>query len=317
VTEALDAVWIDAAARLGIAVARGGDGYVHWNGRELLIALDEELDDDDSIAQLVLHELCHWLVEGAHARVLADWGLDNTSDRDLAREHAAVRLQAHLLGAYGLRGVLFPTTSVRAFFIGLGDDAFAPAGAESSRLARVAAGRAARPPFSTVLFSALAASAALVAAPRHPQSGWPLAGGDRTCAGCVWRTVGRLCRQAPTRARVAPDAPACVRWEGALDCQACAACCREAYGSVTVGRRDPVVEHHPALIVDRGRYLEIARAGERCAALSGQDGGPFVCAIYDGRPRPCREFAAGGRHCLDARRRTGLAMPLSRLDRTS
>jgi hypothetical protein len=39
----------------------------------------------------------------------------------------------------------------------------------------------------------------------------------------------------------------------------------------------------------------------------------YACTIYEHRPRPCREFAAGGRHCLDARRRVGLsAFPAAR-----
>jgi len=33
----------------------------------------------------------------------------------------------------------------------------------------------------------------------------------------------------------------------------------------------------------------------------------FSCFIYDDRPRTCREFEAGGRHCLVARRRVGIS----------
>src|SRR5947209_5941403 len=142
----LSRIWIGAAEKIGIAVRRGGDAYVHWDGRALHIADDEHLDEDDTVAQLVLHEICHSLVEGPQAMWLPDWGLDNTTDRDAVKEEAAVRLQAHLLGAYGLRGTLFPTTSVRGFFESLGRDALAPVGAESARLARAAAVRAAQFP---------------------------------------------------------------------------------------------------------------------------------------------------------------------------
>src|SRR5262245_25451516 len=103
----LDRTWIDAAARLGIAVHRGGDAYVHFDGSDLHIADDSALDPDDTIAQLVFHELCHALVQGPAHRHVPDWGLDNTSDRDALRERAAVRLQAHLAGLHGLRAVLF------------------------------------------------------------------------------------------------------------------------------------------------------------------------------------------------------------------
>src|SRR5262245_12386231 len=110
----LDRIWIDAAARLGIAVRRTGrsqgdvDAYVHYDGRTLHLAADAELDADDTVAQLVFHELCHALVQGPAAFRAPDWGLDNTSDRDAERERAAVRLQAHLAGLHGLRGMFFP-----------------------------------------------------------------------------------------------------------------------------------------------------------------------------------------------------------------
>jgi hypothetical protein len=95
--------------------------------------------------------------------------------------------------------------------------------------------------------------------------------------------------------------------------------------------RDPVVWKQPALIVRHGHRFEIRREKDRCAALEDRrhlpvvassggaraespaapgggasDGRPvFACSIYEDRPRPCREFEAGGRHCLVARRRVG------------
>ncbi|MSP59370.1 MAG: YkgJ family cysteine cluster protein [Myxococcales bacterium] len=290
---------------------RGGDAYVHWDGATLHVADDEHLDPDDTVAQLVLHEICHALVEGPVAMRLPDWGLDNASGRDVAHEAAAVRLQAHLTGAFGLRGTLFPTTEVRALFEALPADSFVPVplddGAESVPMARVAALRAASDPFHPVLREALAATAALAARPVHPISGLPLGPAGATCGGCTWRTPGGFCRQAPRRHRVArEDEPACARFEGALDCLTCGACCRSAYDSVTVGPRDPVLRRHPSLVTHRGNYLELRREGDRCAALTGPIGGPFTCTIYDDRPRCCRDFENGGRHCLEARRRVGL-----------
>ena len=309
----LDPIWIDAARRLGIPVERGGEAYVHFDGERLHLASDEHLDADDTIAQLVLHEICHALVEGPAARQVADWGLDNTSDRDEIRERAAVRLQAHLTGAHGLRAHLYPTTIVRAFFEALPSDAFAPVGGpgddDSPSLARDAAERSARAPYGTVLKDALAKSAEQAGLPLHPKSGHPLRTVEpaSTCGDCVWRSAGGLCRQAATRKLVRADERACVRWEGALDCLVCGACCRSAYDSVTVGARDPVVRRHPQLIVHREQYLELRRDGDRCAALGGPTGGPYACAIYDDRPRTCRDFTAGGRHCLSARRKVGLS----------
>ncbi|HEY5947359.1 MAG TPA: YkgJ family cysteine cluster protein, partial [Kofleriaceae bacterium] len=107
--------------------------------------------------------------------------------------------------------------------------------------------------------------------------------------------------------------PACERYEAALDCQTCGACCRAAYHSVEVQKRDPVIKKQPRFIVDRGTYLEIRREGDRCAALAGGDvvdgkTTRFHCVIYDDRPRTCREFTLGSEHCLTARRRVGLSL---------
>jgi hypothetical protein len=304
----LTELWLAAATRLSMPISRGGEAYVHWDGERLHIADDAELDPDDSVAQLTLHEICHALIEGPDAFRRPDWGLDNTSERDAERERAAVRLQAHLLGAWGLRDHLFPTTSVRAFYEALPADALFSPTDPGARLARRAARAAAAPPWGAVLQGALADTAAALALPRHPNSELPLAAApDWTCGGCVWRTPGGFCRQATGRVWVDSSERACVRWERALDCLACGACCREAYDVVEVARRSALSRRHPALVVDRGGRLELRRVDGRCAALVGPDGGPFHCVVYDDRPRTCREFALGGRHCLTARRRVGLS----------
>ena len=80
-----------------------------------------------------------------------------------------------------------------------------------------------------------------------------------------------------------------------------------------MSRRDPAVKKQPDYIVDRGTYLEIRRAGDRCAALhggepTGESHTRFHCVIYDDRPRTCRDFTLGSEHCLTARRRVGLSL---------
>ena len=325
VTSALDAIWIDAAARLGVPVLRGGDAYVHYDGVQLHICTDEHLDADDTVAQLVLHELCHALVQGPRFGKTRDWGLDNTHNEDVWREIAAVRLQAHLAGAYALRSRLFPTTVVRRFFESLPADAFArndhsdlvssaDGNDHSVPLARAAARRAAKEPWAGILDEALRASAAAVGVELHRASGLPLSPSGRACGKCAWRSEGGVCLVGGSK-RVRPDERACARWETALDCLTCGACCRDAYDSVTVAPRDLVRHRHPALVMERGSYRELARAqvsdeaGEesRCAALAGPSGGDWRCTIYEDRPRTCREFTAGSRHCLTARRRVGLS----------
>lgn len=274
-----------------------------------------------------MHELCHALVQGPTLRRTPDWGLDNTSNRDAVREAAAVRLQAHLLGAYGLREVLFPTTVVRDFFEALPNDALLPAEDESARLAKVAAVEAARPPFRAVLLGALEKTARAINVARHPKTGFALspngafAGSPQsavairtghTCGECVWRSPGGLCRQSLGRVRVAEPEPACARFEGALDCRDCGACCTSGFDAVPVARGEKIARRHPSLIVESSGFRMLARAQDaddgRCVALAGPTGGPFSCMLYGDRPRACRELELGGRHCLTARRRVGLTV---------
>lgn len=307
--DGLDGIWIDAAARLDIPLVRGGDAYVHWDGRRLHIAADEDLDADDTVAQLLFHEICHLQVQGPGARRLWDWGLDNTNDDDAVNEAAAVRVQAHLAGMWGLRGVLFPTTVVRDFFEALPDDAMLPADDDSVRLAKMALARFAKDPARPIVYEALEATHALVGGARHRRTGLPLGLRGHRCGDCVFRSPGGQCRQvAPRRVTVAVDEPACTRWEGALDCLECGACCRSAFDLVPVGPRERAARMHPELLVKDGSMLSIRRRGDRCAALDGKDGGPFHCTIYEERPTTCRHFERAGRNCLEARRRVGLSV---------
>ncbi len=318
----LDEIWLGTARRIGFSVERTGDAYALTRGDGVIrIGAPELLDADDGLAQMILHELCHALVEGEDAWRLPDWGLDNMTARDEPREHACLRVQAALLRPHGLRRVLAPTTDYRSYYDELPEDPLAGA----TPIVRLALARAAKAPFAPHLAEALAATEAVARAasgfggdgslwgrvepapPRHPLGF--LVGPRGTCGDCVWRHevrgVGR-CRHAAD-ARVAEAWPGCERWEPELDCQDCGACCREAYHSVTVPRRDPVIALHPELVVRRNGYVEIRREGGRCAALA-VDGGRFACAIYSERPRPCRAFERGGANCLEARRRVGLAV---------
>ncbi|HMV70142.1 MAG TPA: hypothetical protein PKA64_25095, partial [Myxococcota bacterium] len=114
----LDVVWLGAAAALGMRVERSDACYASWDGqRTLTLCTPASFDADDSVAQLVLHELCHALVQGPSGRRRVDWGLDNTDDDAAAvEEHACHRLQAALLDRYGLRRVLAVTTSWRPYW---------------------------------------------------------------------------------------------------------------------------------------------------------------------------------------------------------
>lgn len=328
-------VWLDAARRIGLRIVRTPDAYASTDGRgTLAIGTDDTLDADDSLAQMIFHELCHSLVEGEQAFRAPDWGMDNTGPDHDWREHACLRVQWVLTGRHGLRGLFAPTTDFRAFWDQLSGDVLAERTDPSVQAAIAALRRAAQPPWAPALGDALAATARIateaarfaaaspgepaplwlrVTAPPAPHPTGLPAGARGDCGSCAWRYEARgvaRCRQAD--AKVDPAWPGCERYEAALDCQTCGACCREAYHSVEVSRRDPAVKAQPTYIVDRTTYLEIRREGDRCAALHGgaiEDGKQtrFHCVIYDDRPRTCREFTLGSAHCLTARRRVGLS----------
>ncbi len=319
----IDQLWIDAASGCGFRVERGEAAYATTDGKgTILVGTPETLDADDSLCQLVLHELCHALVQGEARWSQVDWGLDNTDDRDDVAEAACLRLQAHLAARHGLREELCPTTPWQAYYRALPVEPLAPAGVADQlacELARRGAALAEASPLAPVIHRALAATAARVAARRnqvgHP-SGFPHRGDGETCGTCAWRYLGgrgppvERCRQtAPEMGdglRVRADLAACDRWEPPVACDRCGACCREAYHSVSVSVRDPVVWKQPALVVRNGHRFTLLRSGDRCAALKRDDGG-YHCEIYQDRPRTCRDFERGGRHCLVARRRVGLS----------
>ncbi len=348
-------IWLACARQVGLQVVRSPAAYAATDGRGVLIVGDEpSLDADDSLAQMIFHELCHSLVEGPDAFARPDWGMDNVGDDDLWREHGCLRLQWVLAGRYGLRELFAPTTDHRpAFWDQLGDDPLGDRDAPSVQAAIRGLTRVGDRPWAPALTAALEATAALArqvdaalaraptAAPApgelpslwqgltappppHP-TGLPagLVRAERSCGTCAWRYQGgpgrkaERCRHTTTRIDLAW--PGCERWEpaGSVDCQRCGACCRAAYQSVEVGRRERFVRQHPDLVVDRGSYLEIQRAGDRCAALVGGEAveaaqgprvSPYACVVYPDRPRTCRDFTLGSEHCLTARQRVGLTI---------
>jgi hypothetical protein len=329
----LDRIWLGCAERIGLRIARTPDAFATTDGRgTLLLATDEHLDRDDCLAQMIFHELCHSLVEGPASLERADWGLDNQTGADDVREHACLRLQALLLRPRGLRRALGPTTDFRAFYDALPADPLEGSDA-SIVLARAASVRVSARPWAPHLEEALDATAAIartIAAyragdesslwsllderPARHSLGFPMPADDsraarETCKTCAWAvshgTTVR-CKQAAKSAR--PEERACERWEPALDCRTCGACCREAFHSVDVAPRDALRKKRPDLLTLVDGRAELARPNGRCVALEG--GGsdaPFTCVVYDDRPKSCREFARESDNCLLARRRVGLS----------
>ena len=168
----LSRVWIDCAEAVGFRIVRTPDAYASTDGKcNLLIAVDDMFDPDDSLAQMIFHELCHALVEGEDGEKKEDWGIGYAIGNNPWREHAALRLQAYLAGQFGLRDFFAPTTDFRvSFWNSLTVDPFHASpelGGRRERscvAARLAAWRASLPRWAKPLNQALAASAAIAAA---------------------------------------------------------------------------------------------------------------------------------------------------------
>lgn len=250
-------VWLACAEQIGFRVRRTTEAYASSDGRgTLLIADDTLFDPDDSLAQMIFHELCHALIEGDKGEASEDWGLSYGVGNNPWREHACLRLQAYLADSVGLRDFFAPTTDFRvSFWECLPIDPFAAPPEKGGRreqscvAARIGAWRASLPRWQP-LHQALAASAAIAAVtPRqlaadhhaaaettpmpslwhdaatmpaqHPAGHTAIADylPSHGCSDCAWCFVEgeqHYCQHAPDIAL--PNlAPACRRWEAAAE----------------------------------------------------------------------------------------------------
>ena len=361
----LDLVWLRCARELGFDIARSGEVYASFDGlRRITLSTVDDFDPDDSLAQLIFHELCHALIAAPEGLTREDWGLDNTSERDLVQEHATHRLQAHLADRWGLRPLFAVTTQWRDYWDRLPRDPLA-GDDPAAIIARAARQRADRDPWAGALrraFSRTAEIADLARPGAAPDSLWAQVAsrvhdrhhlgarlgpiGER-CGTCAWAHAARAdgapndddtisllrCEMLRVGTRRAPEVEAgwiaCQHFEPRLDehaCSACGACCHRAFHLVPVGPDEPVLTLRPDLVTrDAGPGLGagqptsagpsglgaapfyIDRPDGFCRALTSR-AAPFRCSIYDIRPESCRDFALGGRNCLEARRRIGLSV---------
>jgi hypothetical protein len=364
----LDLIWIAAAGRMDLRVKRSRDSYASTDGHgDLTISASSEMDEDDCLAQMIFHEICHSLVQGPQSFGWIDWGLDNETEKDREREHACLRLQAALLEPLGLRQVLAPTTDFREYYDALPRDPFGERH-EGERLSivlsRAAYHRRNQLPWKEHLQTALESTTELLQStrsylssdandqdlvsqieervPSHPTGlegfrGTPSA----TCGECAWSFEGgpgkKVLRCRPAGgARVGASSNSCAHFERPFNCLDCGACCREAYDTVEIAPRDPALKRHLPLLVRHSSGHDMGRSGSRCICLRGgidieppspsilggdappnageklapltiPGGAPFTCAIYETRPRTCREFTRGSDNCLSARRVVGLS----------
>lgn len=94
-------------------------------------------------------------------------------------------------------------------------------------------------------------------------------------------------------------------------CLSCGACCASFRVDFSVYESEEHGGHVPRGLCDeitdtlcRMRGTDYAQP--RCAALTGQVGAKAACGIYEWRPSPCREFAAGSDACNRVRLRHGM-----------
>ena len=159
----LDAIWLTVANRIGFRVERSPEVFASTDGKGVMtIGAPSTLDPDDCLAQMILHELCHSLIEGEGSLGVPDFGLDNDSERDVVRERACLRLQAWLTGKYGLRGALAPTTDFRTYYDELPEDPFADEGDPATEAAKLGAARSEKAPWAPHLREGLEATAKIL-----------------------------------------------------------------------------------------------------------------------------------------------------------
>lgn len=157
----LDVIWVHSARSLGIEVERDATVFASWDGAGVLkIGTPETLDPDDSLAQMILHEICHHLIEGPESLTKLDWGLENEPAKRV-HEHACLRLQAALTGRFGLRQFLASTTMFRVYYDRLPDDPLAGDEDPAVSLAIDGWKRARQKPWGEVLDAALQATSAI------------------------------------------------------------------------------------------------------------------------------------------------------------
>ena len=121
-----EVVWLSTAQRLGIHIRRSPHVFSATDGSgRLQLSTRDDLDPDDSLAQMLLHEICHWCTNGAETAQERDWGFDLDGPIDW-REHAALRLQAWLADQVQLRDMFGPTGDFRQYFDRIPSDPLAP-----------------------------------------------------------------------------------------------------------------------------------------------------------------------------------------------
>ena len=175
----LDVIWLHAALRMGMTIERSSTVFAAWNGAGILtIGTAETLDPDDSVAQMILHETCHCLIEGPQSFSQPDWGVQIDNPEQRVREHSCLRLQAAITQPFGLRQFFAATTNFRKYYDKLPVDPLADDGDPAVEAAIAGMQRAKDGPWSAILADALQRTqqiAAIVCQVAEDESLWATA----------------------------------------------------------------------------------------------------------------------------------------------
>ncbi|MBT6179163.1 MAG: hypothetical protein HOI23_18105 [Deltaproteobacteria bacterium] len=161
----LDLIWTNTAKQLGMKLTRSSEVFAAWDGKETLtIGSPEDLDADDSLAQMIFHEICHAIVQGPGSMSQENWGLNNTDGRDDLREMACIRLQAALAENFGLKEFFAVTTDWRSYHDSLPSNPLTGDDDPALEIALEAHRRATSGPWAESISAALRATQTIVAA---------------------------------------------------------------------------------------------------------------------------------------------------------
>jgi len=145
-------------------IERSNEVFASWDGKgTLTVGSAETLDADDSLAQMILHETCHALVEGPEGFSQPDWGVQIDNPEHRVHEYACLRLQAALTEKYGLRTFFAATTTFRKYYDQLPSEPLADTKDNAVALALPGWQRATTGPWAVDLHEALQATAEIAA----------------------------------------------------------------------------------------------------------------------------------------------------------
>ena len=161
----LELIWLSCCRELKLYIRRDPDIFSMTDGRGLLaLGPRSDLDPDDSLCQMVFHEICHWITNGIETYHQRDWGFEVGAELD-HREHACQRLQAALADPHGLRDLMAPTGIFRQYYDQIPADPFQKIPGDDEwedtvvGMAKDAFERAQKDPFAEALQRSLQATA--------------------------------------------------------------------------------------------------------------------------------------------------------------